>query len=318
MQQKLRVDTSITVETPEGVDFEFQLAGPGKRGLALAIDMALKLIFLFITLRLLSLFGTIVGATGMVTGTALLLVFFVNWLYSGCFEALFNGQTPAKMLMRLRVVRTNGTPIGVYEAFGRNLLLAADFLPIGYAAGLLTMLATRRMQRLGDLVFDTMVVDEKPEAMITHLEFVGPVPALHRSQCSGRFDVPERTLAIIERMFEKNRYIPFDRRENIAELLSLPLQRRLGFQIEAAGGPPHSSAYPHTEFLHRVLVTFADHPDLPQATAALPEITDSHEYLTEVEGADTGVQWLDVQPLDTEPAAQRSPTTDQPRGGTAP
>ena len=32
MTEKLQVDTRITVETPEGVDFEFRLAGPWQAG----------------------------------------------------------------------------------------------------------------------------------------------------------------------------------------------------------------------------------------------------------------------------------------------
>jgi hypothetical protein len=54
--------------------------------------------------------------------------------------------------------------VGLSAAVLRNVLRAADALPLAYTAGLLSiagfvsMVATRRFQRLGDLVAGTMVV----------------------------------------------------------------------------------------------------------------------------------------------------------------
>ena len=36
------VDARVTVETPEGVDFQYVIAGPGKRGTAYAFDFVLR------------------------------------------------------------------------------------------------------------------------------------------------------------------------------------------------------------------------------------------------------------------------------------
>ena len=279
MSEKLIVDTRVTVETPEGVDFQFMLAGPGKRGMSFLIDMILKLGVIVVCLLLVT---TLSGSSGQVSGIGvgifLVTWFAMSWLYGSCFEAFWNGQTPGKRSQNLRVVRTNGTPIGWFEAFGRNLLLVADgMLVLGPLAlntvGLLSMAATRRMQRLGDLVFDTMVIDEAREFISRAAGITYGVDRLRRAECNGRFHVPERTLAVIERLFEGDRLISDGRREEIARTLSLALRSRLGFQ-EPGPDPTNPNTYfvhtplKHTTFLKRVLKTFSDDPD---GKAVVPE-----------------------------------------------
>jgi hypothetical protein len=182
-------------------------------------------------------------------------------------------------------VRSNGTPIGWYEAFGRNLLLVADgMLVLGPVAlntvALLSMATTRRMQRLGDLVFDTMVIDESREFITRSPGITHGVEKLSRGECHGRYHVPERTLAVIERLFEGDRVIGDGRREEIAAILSKALRRRLGY-IEPGPDTNNPNAWfaqtplRHTLFLRRVLKTFADDPDVvamtPRATVSVTE-----------------------------------------------
>jgi uncharacterized RDD family membrane protein YckC len=272
MPDTLKVDTRVTVETPEGVDFQFMIAGPGKRGVSFFIDMIVKLGIIVACALLISLMSALSWqVSGIGAGIFLITWFAMSWLYGSCFEAFWNGQTPGKRSQNLRVVRTNGTPIGWFEAFGRNLLLVADgMLVLGPLAlntvGLLSMATTRRMQRLGDLVFDTMVIDETREFISRAAGITHGVDRLRRSECSGRYHVPERTLAVIERLFEGDRLISDGRREEIARTLSLALRSRLDFS-EPGPDPMNPNTYfvqtplKHTTFLKRILKTFSDNPD---------------------------------------------------------
>ncbi len=273
------VDTRVTVETPEGVDFQFVIAGPGKRGMAFVMDTVLVTAFsigiIWLVSAVLSLSG---GLSGAMTGFILLVVFAAQWLYRALFEAFWNGQTPGKRSANLRVVRTNGTPIGWFEAFGRSILLVADafvlvpvhpdippFIPT-YSVALLSMFATARMQRLGDVFFDTMVIDESREFISRAAGVTHGIEPISRSECSGRYHVPERTLAVIERLFEGDRIIADGRREEIARTLSVALRRRLGY-AEPLPDPRNPNTYfrdapiKHSAFLRRILKTFADFED---------------------------------------------------------
>ena len=66
--------------------------------------------------------------------------------------------------MGLRVVDTSGAPISWGQAFIRNMLRFADGMPVfTYGFGLFSALMTKRFQRLGDLLANTVVVyDRQP------------------------------------------------------------------------------------------------------------------------------------------------------------
>src|SRR3546814_2568230 len=78
--------------------------------------------------------------------------------YPVVFEAMFNGQTPGKRAMELRVVSADGAPVGWLASIVRNLLRAVDALPVGYGFGLVASLADPHGRRLGDMVASTLEI----------------------------------------------------------------------------------------------------------------------------------------------------------------
>ena len=145
------LDNSLIVETPEGICLEFRLAGPVVRAAAWMIDFCIRaLIF-----GALSAVFAMLGAFGV--GMMLIGFFLLAWIYSIFFE-LFQGATPGKRAMGLRVVHSNGTPISWRASTIRNLLRSIDQLPVAYGCGLTAMLLNKNFQRLGDIAADTMVI----------------------------------------------------------------------------------------------------------------------------------------------------------------
>ena len=146
------LDTVREVHTPEGVALRLPAAGPVPRALAWAIDFAIRLTLLSVCS---AIFGAL-GKGGM--GLYLVMLFLVFWAYPIVCEGLFNGQTPGKRVLDLRVVSSDGAPVGWLAACVRNLMRTVDMLPFGYALGLVTCLCDRHGRRLGDLVAGTLVV----------------------------------------------------------------------------------------------------------------------------------------------------------------
>jgi uncharacterized RDD family membrane protein YckC len=67
-------------------------------------------------------------------------------LYNGyfiLFEWLWNGQTPGKRLLHVRVIRQGGYALRFFDTLLRNLLRVIDFLPLFHGVGLVGMLLTR-------------------------------------------------------------------------------------------------------------------------------------------------------------------------------
>jgi len=146
------LDTQRKLETPEGVELTLRIAGPVVRALAWGIDFSLRAI-VYIVLAFLS---SIAGDMG--NGLFLLVFFLMEWFYPVFFEIYRDGVTPGKARMGIKVLYSNGTPVGWTGSMLRNLLRAVDSLPFLYGTGLISMLMTRNFQRIGDLAADTLVV----------------------------------------------------------------------------------------------------------------------------------------------------------------
>lgn len=168
------LDTVREVYTPEGVALRLPAAGPIPRALAWAIDFCIRMALLMVCAMV---FG-LIGEAGM--GFYLVGLFAVFWLYPIIFEGLWDGQTPGKRAMNLRVISSDGAPVGWLAACVRNLMRTVDMLPFGYACGVLTGLLDHSGRRLGDLVAGTMVVHvaRHREASSVHFDVGAAVPSV--------------------------------------------------------------------------------------------------------------------------------------------
>src|ERR1700728_4001591 len=124
-----------TIETPEQLRLDFAVAGIGSRFLALAIDSLIQIAVVVLavialavvgTTRLLALRGQSLVWLLAVIGVLFFLLFFG---YFAIFEILWNGQTPGKRMIGIRVVKDSGRPLTAAESIGRNLLRIVDQLP---------------------------------------------------------------------------------------------------------------------------------------------------------------------------------------------
>lgn len=162
-----RMRREVRVRTPENVVFGFRLAGLGSRAAAAAIDYAIVAFVIGLLAAGLLFVAGVVGiampgigafASAAVVAALLLGVFAVVFGYFLVFELLWNGQTPGKRALGIRVVKDLGEGIGFTDALVRNLLRVADILPGLYGIGGAAVLLSGRNKRLGDHAAGTVVV----------------------------------------------------------------------------------------------------------------------------------------------------------------
>ncbi len=238
MQQGLeQLDTTIEIVTPENIAFQHRVAGPFRRLPAYLIDAFIQTAVSGVTILLLLLiFGTFsLPNTGM--GVGLVLWFLMNWFYHGLFETYFNGQTPGKRLMRIRVVSVDGQPVSGLQAVLRNVLRILDgqpgvfYLlgPFVYQFGLVAALMNDRFQRLGDLACGTMVVVEQGHwfhgLMRTGELEVGRMA----SSIPASFQVSRSMARALATYVQRRRKFSAPRRLEIARHLGEPLRQK--FQL---------------------------------------------------------------------------------------
>src|SRR6202021_1776158 len=153
----------LNIETPEQVELRFPIAGIGSRFLALATDSLLQVAaFFFLFFGFSLIISALPKGTGggppsptagkwFVAGIVLFL-FLLYWGYYSLFEAFWNGQTPGKRLLKIRVIKDSGRQITLFEALARNLLRVVDIQPWPvYLVGVITMLGTGNTKRSGAL-----------------------------------------------------------------------------------------------------------------------------------------------------------------------
>ena len=147
---------TLTISTPEGVEFSMLLAGPISRFLAWSVD-------LLAILSLNKLLNVVIGAAGIISqdlaaAGGILGYFVVSIGYGIALEWLWRGQTLGKRLLRLRVTDVNGLQLQFSQVVIRNLLRFVDSLPALYLVGGMACLINRHAQRLGDYAANTIVV----------------------------------------------------------------------------------------------------------------------------------------------------------------
>jgi len=153
------IDTLCTAETPEGIALALRPAGIMARSLAYAIDFFIR----FAVFVAVAILANAMGAMGM--GLIAIVWFGLEWLYPMVFEFLPRGATPGKRALGLRVVMDSGLPLTPSACVTRNLLRAADYLPMLYGFGLLSLLLRGDGKRLGDLAAGTLVVFADPVSL---------------------------------------------------------------------------------------------------------------------------------------------------------
>ena len=155
------------LELPEEIDLQVELANVGSRTLAILADIGLGGLVLFIVYALTMLFAHDVAddwltklSSNVLKTLLILLIFGFQWCYFNVFEWIWNGQTPGKRLLHLRVIKVDGSPVSGIDVLLRNLSRPIDTLgPMGLI-GLLMIFVTRKAQRLGDLMARTLVIHE--------------------------------------------------------------------------------------------------------------------------------------------------------------
>ncbi|MFT5288736.1 MAG: putative RDD family membrane protein YckC [Planctomycetota bacterium] len=190
----------LVLETPEGLTLRHELAGAGSRTAAGLLDLTLFVVVCIGLALLVTVFST-VGADsiadvlwGFLAGGV--VVFFVTWMT--LLPLIWDGRTPGKRVMGLRVVDRRGWPASFGQHFLRALLLPLEiFLVVPLPPGIIAMAVLPDCQRLGDLVAGTVCLRE------AHAQPARMRSAAEPFRGSTWGDLPERKLNLAPALRER-------------------------------------------------------------------------------------------------------------------
>jgi len=159
---------NIEIKTTQNVVLQYELASLRDRILAFLIDFV---IMLFSILMLFAFANRIFDGTAMeVVGT---LIFSLFMFYSLAFEVLNNGQSPGKMAMRIRVVKTTSGRPKFADLAARWVFRLVDiYFSLGGIASVL-IASSSKGQRIGDIVANTAVIKLMPTIRLTLDDLLG-------------------------------------------------------------------------------------------------------------------------------------------------
>ncbi|MBV8726357.1 MAG: RDD family protein [Candidatus Eremiobacteraeota bacterium] len=226
------MDRTIAVRTPESIAFDYELAGLGSRFLAVILDMliqivcALALVWAMTALALRfpseSARSSLSDRTveSLAIAIVILLAFLIFFGYFIIFEVTWNGQTPGKRLIGIRVVRDGGYPVDFISSLVRNLIRVLEVGLGFYALSAISTLLSAQNKRLGDFAAGTIVVRDTRIA-------VPLAPIQPRSEV--RLNEEERSLA--NRFLERRSVLALHQRRELAAQIAGVFRGRVGQQL---------------------------------------------------------------------------------------
>lgn len=256
-QPFIQTEETLVIETPERVQLAFALASIGNRFLAVAIDHFIQFFTIFVVLYFfLSISGMADAATvkesselvqempKWTIAIMIIVLFLIFSSYFIFFEWFWNGQTPGKRLLKLRVIREDGRPITFWESVARNIIRLFDafpgfIVPI-YSIGLISIFMSSRDQRAGDFFAGTVVVRERTdEAPAFEEVFSSPVSdsAFRRVQKQSSFVAPlnsltEPEIEVVETFLRRRWDLSEKQRIWMAWRVALPIMYKIKPQYD--------------------------------------------------------------------------------------
>jgi uncharacterized RDD family membrane protein YckC len=227
------MDRTIAVRTPESIAFDYELAGLGSRFLAVVLDLLIQIACAVVLVWALTAIairsnGQAIKSTfsdrtieSLAVAVLVILGFLIFFGYFIIFERVWNGQTPGKRFVGIRVVRDGGFALDFTSSLVRNLVRVLEAGLGFYAISAISTLLSSENKRLGDFAAGTIVVRD---SRIT-------APIAPRLESAIRLTQEER--ALIDRFLDRRESLAPAQRQAIAAQIATIFRPRVGESLAA-------------------------------------------------------------------------------------
>ena len=171
--------SELSINTTQNVKINFIAASVGERLGSYFIDLMIKLSYILVVVLILINvfhFKRVFEGLDSWTKTAVVIILaFPIMLYSITLESIFEGQTLGKKVLKIKVVKIDGYQAGFGDYLIRWFFRLVDISIFGGLVGLITIITSKKAQRLGDMAAGTAVITLKNKINISHtiLEEIG-------------------------------------------------------------------------------------------------------------------------------------------------
>ncbi len=162
----------LQINTTQNVNINFAAASVGERILAWGIDWIIKIAYIVVVFQIvfnLLQLNVVLEDMDRWSQIAIYALFYLPVIfYSLMFEVLLDGQTIGKRIMRIKVVKIDGYQASLADYVVRWFFRIVDLnLSTGLVA-LISIIASDKNQRFGDMAAGTAVIALKDKINIKH------------------------------------------------------------------------------------------------------------------------------------------------------
>lgn len=154
---------NIRIQTTQNVDIEYELASLGDRILATLLDYLFFLAYFLLVVLVGSL-----GNGKIFENIAVVVIIMIPILvYDLVCETLFQGKSFGKMIMKIKVVKLDGTQANFGAYLIRWLLRIIDTRIFAGGIAILAIAFSEKGQRVGDMAAGTTVIKMKQKVALS-------------------------------------------------------------------------------------------------------------------------------------------------------
>ena len=162
----------LQINTTQNVNINFTAASVGDRILAYIIDLIIKIAYIVVIFQLtFNLFeiDEMIEDMDHWSQIAIQACFYLPVvLYSLIFETILDGQTLGKRIMKIKVVKIDGYQASLADFVIRWFFRIVDINMMSGIVALISIVTSKKSQRLGDMTAGTSVISLKNNVNISH------------------------------------------------------------------------------------------------------------------------------------------------------
>jgi uncharacterized RDD family membrane protein YckC len=194
---------TIEIQTTQNVNIEYLVASVGERIVAAIIDVLIMIgYFIAVFFLYIWLIDETDGSTFYFPVAYGVILFLPLFFYHLLCETFLNGQSFGKKIMKMRVVKMDGSQAGIGSFFLRWILAPIDYFLYG-AVGIVTMIVNGKGQRLGDLAAHTTVVKLKSEAKLDDT-ILRVTPTNYEVKFPQVSSLSDKDISLVKEVFDLN------------------------------------------------------------------------------------------------------------------
>lgn len=195
------MDDGIRINTTQNVLISYQPAGVGDRILASLLDT----LFMIAYVVIISLFIGTITAGGTNDGMGVMAMFSLLSLpllfYHLFMEQFFNGQSLGKKIMKIKVLKLDGSQPNFGAYLIRWVFRIVDTVLFNGLVALITVAVSEKAQRLGDMAAGTTVVSLKQKVSLQNTILYRP-KVEHKIVFNEVNKLSDKDVGIIKEVFD--------------------------------------------------------------------------------------------------------------------